>query len=111
MGRARGVPRRLNTFTARPPAEVPSAILSAAGEVSEAASGGLNRKAGARPPSAAICKRRSSAYFAPESQASTAPQAFDANACSAAHSVSRGEAARTMTRLAMSMPAAASAGA
>ena len=116
MGRARGVPRRLNTFTARPPAEVPSAIRSAAGEGSEATSGSLNRKAGARPPSAAICRRLSSAYFtsayfAPCSQASTAPQAFDASACSAAHSVSFGVAVRTMTSLAMSIPAAASAGA
>lgn len=86
-------------------------MRSAAGEASEEASGGLNRKAGARPPSAAICRRRSSAYFPPGSQASTAPQAFDASACSIAHSVSRCEAVRTMTRLAMSMPAAASAGA
>ena len=116
MGRARGVPRRLNTFTARPPPEVASAMRSAAGEASEEAPGGLNRKAGARPPSAAICRRLSSAYFtsayfAPDSQASTAPQAFDASACSTAHSVSRCEDARTMTRLVMSIPAAASAGA
>jgi len=115
-GRARGVPRRLNTSTARPPFEVPSAIRSAAGEGSEAASGGLNRKAGARPPSAAICSRLSSAYFTsayfvPESHASTAPQAFEASDCSAAHSVSWREAVRTMTSDAMSMPAAASAGA
>jgi len=111
IGRARGVPRRLNTCTARPPPAVPSAIRSAAGEDSLAVSGDLNRKAGARPPSAAICRRLSSAYFAFPGQASTAPQAFDASACSAAQSVSLREAVRTMTSLAMSMPAAASAGA
>ena len=86
-------------------------MRSAAGEDSEAASGGLNKKAGARPPSAAICSRRSSAYFARGSQASTAPQAFDASACSVAQSVSLDEAVRMITSLAMSIPAAASAGA
>ena len=90
---------------------MPSVILSAAGENSSAVSGGLNKKAGARPPSAAICRRLSSVYFASRSQASTAPQAFDASACSAAHSVSFREVVRTMTSLAVSIPAAASAGA
>ena len=101
----------MSTSTARPPFEVPSAMRSAAGEDSEAASVDLNRKAGARPPSAAICRRRSSTYFARGSHASTAPQAFDASACSVAHNVSRCEAVRTTTNAAMSMPAAASAGA
>jgi len=86
-------------------------MRSAAGEDSPAVSGGLNRKAGARPPSAAICRRRSSGYFASPGQASTAPQAFDASACSAAQSVSFGDAVRTMTSFAVAMPAAASAGA
>src|SRR6266853_220675 len=81
------------------------------GEDSLAASGTRNRKAGARPPSAAICRRLNSAYFAPRGQASTAPQAFEASACSVAQSVSFDEAVRTMTRFASSIPAAASAGA
>lgn len=111
IGRRSEAPRRLSRWTARPPFDAASAILSGAGEGSFAAWGSRNRKALARPPSAAICRRRSSAYFGACGQASTAPQAFEASACSVAHSVSLEERVRTMTSFAMSMPAAASAGA
>ena len=83
----------------------------AAGEASPAARGGRNRKASTCVPAAASCRRRDSGQAIFSGQASTAPQLLERSACSAAHSVSRGERVLTTMSRARSMPAACRAGA
>ena len=110
-------------------------IRSAAGEGSFAALAGRNNTTSTSLASAAICSRRSSAYFSAGpavacGQARTAPQALARKVCSIVHKVSRREeceeceecegcegcegcdgAGVTMISLAVSIPAAISAGA
>ena len=64
-----------------------------------------------RPSRAATCSRRSARSSCVGSHANAAPHSGACSACSNAHSASFGDCARTMTRRARSMPAAASAGA
>lgn len=98
----KGAPRRLTMRTARAPSEVESASRKAAGEDSRSLSGGRKSIASAWPLSAASCRRRKAAKcleeLLPGSQASTAPQAFEASACSVAQSVSFSERVLTITR-------------
>lgn len=111
MGSSSGAPRRFRMRNARPPFSVCSAMRSTAGVGSFAARGVLKSMASVRPVSAASCNRLRKVNVGAEIQLSTAPQAFEASACSVAQSVSRSLRVRTMTKFASSMPAAASAGA